>query len=441
MAMSTLTRRSVLRGVMGGAAISVGLPYLDCFLDTSGTALASGAALPVTFGTWFQKLGLNPGMWEPKIVGPNYENNIQLKLWDPIRHRINVYTGLRYFLDGRPLHTHTTGPEIATTGGIPIGTEGGPSVDSKIADVIGKRSRFRSLEISLSGSRESQSQRSGKSPNPSEPSPAALYQRIFGGQFVDPNAAEFTPDPLTMARRSVLSAVADQRRMVMGSLGASDQARLDEYFTSLRQIEQQLALELEKPQPLEACRLPGSLTEKTPGSVLDDASVNSKLFGGLIGHAVACGQTQVFNIDVGAMGLRAAGSAYTWHMATHEESVDEGLGYQKDVFAFNTWANRTFLDFVTTLEGVKEGAGSVLDRTLILWQTDHGDARTHSLTEVPVFTIGSAGGRIKTGIHVPAAGDPVTRVSLTVQQALGVPIRTWGERSNETSKPFTEIMA
>ena len=437
-----VSRRTLLRGTMGGAAISVGLPFLDYFLNGNGNALAStGSALPPVFGTWLQKLGLNPGMWEPEIVGPNYENNVQLKIWDQFRDRINIFTGLRYFLDGRPLKTHTSGVQIAYTGGIPNGTDGGPSLDSKIADVIGKRSRFRSIEVSIDGSRESASQRSGTSPNPPEKSPVALYQRIFGPQFQDPNAAVFTPDPIVMARQSVLSAVGEHRKSVMPSLGAADRERLDEYFTSIRQIEQQLTIELEKPEPLVACEVPSVPEEATPGTVLSDVETNSNLFAGLLGYAIACGQTQVFNIATGSLNLRQTGSAYTWHMATHEESVDEQLGYQKDVFVFNTWANKTFLNFLRTLDGIREGDGTVLDRALVLWQTDHGDARVHSLTEVPVFTVGSGGGRLKTGIHVAAPGDPVTRVGLTVQQALGVPVRTWGERSNETTRTITEIMA
>jgi hypothetical protein len=58
-----------------------------------------------------------------------------------------------------------------------------------------------------------------------------------------------------------------------------------------------------------------------------------------------------------------------------------------------------------------------------------------------VMTLGSGGGRIKTGIHVAAPGDPVTRVGLTCMQALGVPIQTWGERGNATSKTILEVMA
>jgi len=435
-------RRTVLRGLMGGGVISVGLPVLDCFLNTNGTAWAdTGNALPPVFGTWFQHLGFNPGMWEPKTVGTNYENNIQLRVLDDYRDRLNIYSGLKYFIEGRPLQTHTTGSQIATLGMIPFANEAGPSIDSRIAETISQRRRFRSLEVNLSGASQSYSQRSGTSINPSEGSPLALYARIFGPEFRDPNAATFEPDPMAMARKSVLSTVTDHLRDVRAELGTADRARLDEYLTSIRQIEQKLTIELEKPGPLPACRIPGKEQEATPGTVLEDAAVNGKIFAGLLGYAAACGQSQVFNVMMGTMNMRRAGTSYTWHTATHEESVDEKLGYQKDVFEFNEWANLQFLEFIKTLDAVKEGSGSLLDRTLILWQTDHSDARVHGLEKVPVMTLGSGGGRIKTGIHVAAPGDPVTRVGLTCMQALGVPIQTWGERGNATSKTILEVMA
>jgi hypothetical protein len=435
-------RRTVLRGLMGGAVTSVGLPVLDCFLNTNGTAWANtGKALPPVFGTWFQHLGFNPGMWEPKKVGTGYENNIQLKVLDGYRERLNIYSGLKYFIEGRPLQTHTTGSQIATLGMIPFANEAGASIDSRIADVIGQRRRFRSLEVNLSGVRQSYSQRNGTSINPSEASPLALYTRIFGPEFKNPNAETFEPDPMAMARKSVLSTVTEHLRDVRAELGVADRARLEEYLTSIRQIEQQLTIELEKPAPLPACRLPDKEQEATPGTVLEDAAVNCKIFAGLLGHAAACGQSQVFNVMMGTMNMRRAGTSYTWHTATHEESVDEKLGYQKDVFEFNKWANLQFLEFIKTLDAVKEGPGTLLDRSLILWQTDHSDARVHGLEKVPVMTVGSGGGRIKTGIHVAAPGDPVTRVGLTCMQALGVPIQTWGERGNATSRMISEVMA
>ena len=437
-----MNRRNILRGMFGGAAVTVGLPFLDCFLNGNGTALAAtGKSLPACFGTWYQGLGFNNGRWVPSKTGRDYENNIELKMFDKFKPRMNIISGTKYFMDGRPLETHTTGWQIASTGMIPLGANSGPSLDSQIADVIGARTRFRSIEVSLDGSRASFSNRSGSARNPSEPSPAALYARIFGPEFKDPNAANFHPDAMVMARQSVLTAVADERKSMMAQLGAGDRARLDEYFTAVRQIEHQLDLEMQKPQPLPACTIPGKVPEIAVGRTVGEAEHANKLFGQLIAHALACGQTRVFNILTGANGLRKPGSTQTWHSWTHEEPIDEKLGYQPEVTWFINWANARFVEFLRELDGVKEGSGTVLDRMAILWQTDHSYARTHTMDALPIMIAGRAGGRLKTGMHVSLPGDPATRVGLTMQQAFGVPIKTWGGLSNETSKTVTEILA
>jgi hypothetical protein len=244
-----------------------------------------------------------------------------------------------------------------------------------------------------------------------------------------------------MARRSVLSYVKDERQGILKDLGSADRARLDEYFTALRQIEQQLDIELQKPAPLAACTVPTAPAEKPVGRDVVEAGAAAKAFGGLLAHALACGQTRVINVNVAASGLRRAGSTQTWHSWTHEEPVDDKLGYQKEVTSFIEWANNTFVDFIRQLDGVKEGAGTVLDRVAILWQTDHGYARTHTMDFLPILTVGKAGGRLKTGVHVALPGDPATRAGLTLQQVFGVPINSWGALSNETSKTITEIVA
>ena len=435
------TRRTVLRGMLGGTAVSVALPFLDCFLNEHGTALASGAPLPAVFGSWFQNLSLNPGRWKPDRVGPGFQNNVELKVLDPFRTRMNVISGTKYFLDGRPLETHVSGVQIATMGSIPFGATSDPSLDTFIAESIGARTRFRSVEIALSGGRQSLSRGKGGVINPSEPSPAALYGRLFGADFRDPNAAQFTPDPHDMARRSVLSALTDERRQIMTRVGAADRARLDAYFTSVRQIEQQLDIALTAPAPIESCRKPELSPQDEPGKTVGAVEKNNKLFGELVAHAIACDQTRVFNVNFGTQGLRTPGGVRDWHSLTHEEPIDPQLGYQKDVTWFINFATGTFAQFLHELDGYREGAGSVLDRSVVLWQTDHGYARTHTMDDLPILTIGGAAGRLKTGLHVVATGDPSTRVGLTVQQAMGVPINSWGRLSNKTSKPLTELLA
>ena len=438
---SSLTRRSMLRGMLGGTAVSLALPFLDCFLNERGTALASGAPLPPVFGSWFQNLSLNPGRWKPDRVGAGFQNNVELKVLDPFRERMNVISGCKYFLDGRPLETHVSGVQIATMGSLPFGTTSDPSLDTFIAEVIGPRTRFRSVEIALSGGRQSLSRGKGGVINPSEPSPAALYARLFGADFRDPNAANFTPDAHDMARRSVLSALTDERRQIMAQVGVADRARLDAYFTSVRQVEQQLDIALTAPAPIESCRKPELAPQDEPGKTVGAVEKNNKLFAQLMAHAIACDQTRVFNVNFGTQGLRTPGGIRDWHSLTHEEPIDPQLGYQKDVTWFINFATGTFAQFLHELDGYREGAGSVLDRAVVLWQTDHGYARTHTMDDLPILTIGSAAGRLKTGMHIVASGDPSARVGLTVQQAMGVSINSWGRLSNKTSKPLTELLA
>lgn len=98
-------------------------------------------------------------------------------------------------------------------------------------------------------------------------------------------------------------------------------------------------------------------------------------------------------------------------------------------------------EFVTAFESIREGERTLLDRSVILYSTDGGNARTHSLENIPMLTIGGGNGAMKTGMHVRTNGDPITRVGLTVMQAMGVSIGQWGTVSNQTSKTVTDVMA
>ncbi len=431
-------RRTVLRGVLGGAAVTVGLPLLDRFLDGNGQALANGAPLPVCFGTWFQGLGGAPGLWEPKTVGAGYDMGPQFKSLTPHKAKINVYSGLK--AHGRA-PDHTIGQAVAFGGSyedtIP------KTIDTIIGDVIGTQSRFRSIEVACDGSTESYSRRGPNIVNASEPSPIALYTRIFGPEFTDPNAADFTPDPEVMVRRSALSAVSEQRAKLLQNLGATDRARLDEYFTALRETEKQLELQLKKPAPLAACTVPVKPAEESVGVIVDQARATQRLFAALIAHAMACGQTRIFNVNFGggASRLRTAESAEVFHIYTHEEATDPKLGYQPTVAWFQEQSISALADFITALDSIREGAGTLLDRSLLMYSTDHGYARLHTSDNVPMITAGGAGGRVKTGIHIHAPGDTMARVGLTIQQSLGIPVHSWGKDGNETSKPFSELFA
>jgi Protein of unknown function (DUF1552) len=433
-------RRNFLRGALWGVPLTLGLPYLDCFLNENGSALASGLPLPSRFGTWFQGNGLEPGWWEPTAVGA-YDMRELLAPLQPYRDRINIYSGFRAFLDEHPAVVHVSGRQVINAGGV-TSDDSLPTIDTLIADKIGARSRFRSIEVACNGAPTTYSSRSASSINASEFSPAALYLRLFGSDFVNPNAADFKPDPALLARRSILSGFAEQRRSLVRDLGTADRARLDEYFSSVRQLEQQISLSLEKPAPMEACTVAAAPAETTHGKLIDQVNQDHKLFATLLAHALACGQTNVFNVvwTENASQLRAPASAMTFHLYTHEEEVDPKLHYQRNVMWFFQEAMKAYGSFVNTLASYREGDGNLLDRTTVMYFTDHGHARFHTLTNIPVITAGSGGGRLKTGVHVAGNGDSISRVGLTLQQAFGVSAREWGTESNETSKGITEVM-
>jgi len=443
--LNNLSRRRVLRGMMGGTAATVGLPLLDCFLNTNGTAMADGSALPLCFTSWFAGLGFQPGFWEPKKTGTDHGMSQQLALLKPYQDRINIFSGLQVMLDGKPNSAHGSGPQANLHGDIPRGSNPiAPSFDTLISDVIGTRSRFRSIEVNCEGTQSSYSSRGGSVRNPSEVSPVKLYGRVFGPEFVDPNGADFTPDPKLLARLSALSAVSEERAAVMRQLGAADRQRLDEYFSSVRNLENQLTLSTEKPAPLAACRVPNKIAEEGPiGPEVDKAQSNNKLFANIIAHAMACGQTQVGNIlfTASSSNLRTDGSVQTFHMTTHEESIDPKLNYQPHVWWFQERVLESYIDMINAIESIKEGNGTLLDRSIVMYSTDSGSARVHSTDNMPFILAGKANGRMKTGMHLKAQGDAVTRVGLTVQQLMGVPVSEWGTESNRTKKSFTEIMA
>lgn len=444
----TFSRRTALRGMLNGAAIAVSLPLLDLWLDGNGEAMAAtGAPLPVRFGCWFWGLGCNPTRWFPDTPGKNYQLKTELEPIRAHKEKINILGNFNIPLDGAPNLPHVSGGIGIRTGKAAL-AEGGlpaPSFDVLIGDRIGARSRFRSLDLSAAGDpRNSLSGRGNGSINPSETSPVAFYQRLFGTGFHDPNSAKFMPDPKVMARRSVLSSVAEQRKALDARVGSADRQRLDQYYTSLRQLENQLDVELSPPQPIEACVVPRSApAEATTDAIIDHVIDNHKLMADLLVMALACDQTRVFNLNFnnGASSLTRIGSTITHHQLTHEEPLDNRLGYQPEATYFVNRIMEGWAYFVEALDKVKEGNRTLLDNSLVFAHSETEFAKFHTIDNIPMMTAGSGGGRVKTGQYIDGEGTPVTRVGLTLQQIMGVPVDRWGAGALESSKSVSELVA
>jgi len=439
------TRRRILRGMLAGSAVTVGLPILDCVLNENGTAFAdTGAPLPTRFASWFWPLGIGEMEWRPKGSGSNYELPWELAMFKPFQSRLNLFSGSQVFLDGATNETHFTGVQGHMTGNATASGAYFNSIDAIIANTIGARSRFRSLVASCNGDPGASWTAFAGGKVPAEVSPMALYTRIFGPEYTDPNAATFVPDPQTMTRRSVLSGVSEERAKLNKGLGTADRQKLDYYFTALRSLEQKLDIELQKPTPLLACTKPDANTDDGHAlSLSTDAMQRHDLFCELFTHVLACDQTRVVNMNIsqGMSPLRREGDPTDHHTYTHEEPIDPKLGYQDKVLWFSQLYLKHLHNLVAMLDGVKEGDQSLLDHMMLYTYVDHTAPRLHSIQDYVFMTFGSANGRIKTGRHFPTPGDTACRVGLTVQMAMGVPVSSWGTKSNHVTSPISGVLA
>jgi Protein of unknown function (DUF1552) len=439
-----LSRRTVLRGMLGGVAVSVGLPLFDIFLNANGTALATGAPLPVRFGTWFWGCGMNPDRWAPNREGADYDLPPELEALAGLEDQVSILSGFSTILDGRPNLPHWTGVMGNLTGTVPsVEPEvPAPTLDVLLSGKIGASTRFRSVEVSCTGvPTQSYSRESQSIVNASNVSPLELYGRIFGPDFYDPRDGEFMPDPKTVLRQSILSAVGEDAARLQGQLGSHDRQRLDQYLTSLRQLEQQIEVSL-RPPDLEACRRPAAPRNESVGTELSQAMSTHHLMTDLLVFALLCDQTRVFNMlfSWGTSELRRSGEETAHHQLTHDERVDPELGYQPQATSFVLESMNAWASFVRRLAETPEGDGTLLDNCLVMAHSESSFAKSHQVTELPVMIAGRAGGRIRPGIHVRGNGDAVTRIGLTVQQVLGLPVNAWGTESMQATQAVSEVL-
>jgi hypothetical protein len=432
--------------MLNGSAVTIALPFLDCFLNENGTALASGAPIPQRFGTWSWGLGMSEAIFVPKKTGAHFDLPPEIASLAPIQQHINLFSNFHVFKDAAPNLCHHSGWVILRSGIAPMTSENRPgeTIDVTVARKIGNATRFRSLSATATGDvRDSFSYENGNSVNAPEWSPLRFYERLFGADFQDPNAAEFKPDPRVMVRKSSLSTVLDETRALNKELGVEDRARLDQYFTGLRDLERRFDLQLKKPDPREACIVTDRPEDLPSGLDAYLVAKRHRMMTDLMTMAVACDQTRIFNMFYASAFSATTKPGYDkpHHTATHEEAVDESLQCQPNVSWYTRRAMEEWAYYVQALADFREGDGSLLDNSLIYATTDQSFAKIHGIEGIPMFSAGRAGGRVKTGLHIDGGGSPGCRLGYTAMRLMGVDVPSWGDKSNNTSNEIGEILA
>lgn len=443
--MSKLSRRRFLKGTLNGGVVTLGLPLLNVFLNENGTALADGLPIPIRFGTWSWGLGMSEAIFVPKKTGADFDLPEEIAPLAPVQKHINLFTNFNVFKDDAPNLCHHSGWVVLRSGIAPMTRENRPgeTIDVSVARTIGNATRFRSLSATATGDvRDSFSYEGGNSKNTPEWSPLRFYNRLFGEDFQDPNAETFTPDPRVMVRKSALSAVLEDTRKLEKSLGSEDRARLDQYFTGLRDLEHRFDLQLSKPDPREACVVGEAPTDLPRGLDADLVSRRHRMMTDLMLMALACDQTRVFNMFYASAFSATTRPGYDkpHHTATHEEAVNPALQCQPNVSWYTRRAMEEWAYYVQALADFKEGDGSLLDNAFIYATTDQSFAKIHAIDGIPMFSAGTAGGRVKTGLHIDGGGSPACRLGYTAQRLMGLDIESWGDKSNNTSSEVSEIL-
>lgn len=449
--MKFLKRRTFLRGLAGGSAVCLSLPVLDCMLNTNGNALAQGAALPKRFGVFFWGNGVRLDEWNPSTTGAGFALSPALAGLEGVRDYVSVVSGMRVRTGNqRGHHAGCVGilsgaPMVSQD---PMGagyasTFSAPTIDQIVKSHVADGSRFGSLEYGISqsvvrgeGSTLAYLSHNGEdSFNEPEYSPRAFFNRVFTDGFVNPGE---TPeaDPRLGLRRSVLDAVLADANALRTRIGVVDRRRLDQHMTSVRELEQRIAVLETMPEqpPLAACAIPTTPAAEYERNQMIERNI---AMAEVMAMALACDQTRVFsNMFSGSVGGQSfPGASGGHHGLTHDEGGDQPM-----VQAITRYIIDRFGDMLQVLRDVPEGDGNLLDRCVILASTDVAEGRPHSLSDYPILVAGGGGGALRAGVHYRSDNENTSKVLLSCLQAMGLPDTEFGAGGGFVDSPCSEIL-
>jgi hypothetical protein len=425
----TLHRRTMLRGILGGAAIAIGLPALEIFLNQNGTAYAAGDALPKRFGIFFWGNGILPDRWVPAGSGPTWEVSPTLAPLAEVKDKITVVSGMKVYTGNTV--PHYSGSAGILSGAAPLNsgtlldTFTDPSIDQVIAAAVGQDPRFRSLEIATQPNGASLSYNGPYSVNPAESSPAALFQRVFVDGFVMPGTTPM-PDPRLPLRQSILDGVIEEATSLQGVLGTADKARLEQHLDGIRSLEKQIEKLQQNPPALLACALPGKPLDAYPD--IDGRPALSAISRALVDvlvMALACDQTRVFShwFSHPVNNLLYPKATAGHHQLTHDEP-----GEQPQVHDILLYILSEYAYLVKALAAVPEGDSTLLEHCAILGTSDCSYGKSHSIEEYPILIAGSCNGVLKTGMHYRSpSNENTSKVLLTLARAMGMTLDSYGK--------------
>jgi hypothetical protein len=436
-------RRTFLRGV--GAAIA--LPMLDAMRP----ALASAATIaatkpPVRLAFTYIPNGVTMKAWRPVKTGKDFEFSPILKPLEAYRDDLFILSGLDHHNaeslgDGGGDHARAgacflTGVHPKKTAGSDI--RAGISVDQIAAQKLGSATRMASLELGCEDSRTVGSCDSGYScaytnsiswrgpqmPMPPETNPRIVFERLFGDEDFNLSAEERARR--STQRKSILDVVNARTQRLVQDLGPSDRRKVDEYLTGIRELEQRIAL-AEKDQ-----RKFTPDIEKPAGIPAAYAHYIKLMFD----LQVLAFQSDTTRVSTLVFGREASVRTYAeigvpdpHHPLSHHRNVPESIDKLTKI---NTYHVSLFASFLEELKATKDGDGSLLDHSMIVYGGAICDGNSHTHTNLPVLVAGRGDGQLKPGRHIAyEKGTPMTNLYLTLLERMNVPTESLGDSTGQ----------
>jgi hypothetical protein len=379
--------------------------------------------------------GKNMEDWTPRNFGANYDLPLILQPLKPVQSQVSVLTGLaqtkaRSNGDGPGDHaranaTFLTGVQAKKTAGADIRL--GVSVDQVAAKVVGRDTRLPSLELSCDKGRQAGACDSGYSciyqfnmswkseatPMPPEANPRQVFERLFGSGGKE--AAE-SRARRQLYQKSILDFVMEDARQLRSDLGLTDQRKLDEYMSSIREIEQQIeqAEKFSASQPKPAM--------ETPEGIPSDYAQHIRLMYDLMAVAFQTDSTRIATFMSAHDGSNRSYPQIGVPEGHHDLSHHGNDAAKKAKIAqINKFHLTQFAYFIGKLKGMKEGSGSLLDHCMIVYGSGIADGNRHAHHDLPILLAGGGGGSIKPGRHIRYDSlTPMTNLYLSLLDRMGV---------------------
>jgi hypothetical protein len=434
-----ISRRTVLKGM--GVAIS--LPFLDAMVPAF--AKGAGATAPVRLAWFYVPNGIDMRNWTPAAEGALGTLPGVLAPLQSVKDDFLVLSNLttnwgRPLQDGpgdhgRALGSYMTGVQVFKTAGADLKL--GISADQIAANANGHLTKLPSLEVGLEEARQAGNCDSGYScayvynlswktetqPLPPISDPKQLFERLFGSDAIE--APEARARRLAM-RQSILDTVLGSAQTLESSLGGSDRRKMDEYLTSVREIEQQVERAAKEGAVLD----PG--IEK-PFGVPAEFPDYFRLMTDMLIVAFKADITRISTFVVGREGSVRAypeiGVADGHHPLTHHQGNQEMLAKVRQI---NELHATLFAEFLKKMKSTPEGDSNLLDQSMVVYGSGLSDGNAHTHDQLPTLLAGRGGGFVNPGRHIIYQREtPVCNLFATMIQQVGVRAEHVGDSTGQ----------